>query len=170
MLRAIGLQGCALVLCALGAWMMGDSTSARFAALGGAAAIIPNALFALRLALHRAKDPGSYPVVFFLGEMVKIALTIGLLALIVRLSGEVRWLAMLIGLIVVLKAPLAMMFIGARGTAVESVAVPIRATGATGATEPTELSQAMEPTGATGPAKAEGPTGPTSPTRPGETG
>ena len=80
--------------------------SARFLLLGGAVAIVPNALFALRLALHRKRTPESYPVVFFLGEFAKIGLTVGLLAWIVKSVPDIRWLPLLIGLIVALKAPL----------------------------------------------------------------
>jgi ATP synthase protein I len=74
--------------------------------LGGAVAIIPNGLFALRLATHRRKAPESYPVVFFLGEFAKIGLTIALLVWVARSVESVRWLPLLIGLIVALKAPL----------------------------------------------------------------
>ena len=92
--------------------MVSDWTSAKFFVLGGMAAVIPNALFALRLAVHRGRSPESYPVVFFLGEFVKIGLTLGLLAWIVHWQTEVRWLPLILGLIVALKAPLfAMLFV-----------------------------------------------------------
>lgn len=74
--------------------------------LGGAAAVIPNALFALRLTLHRKRSPESYPVVFFLWEFVKIGLTVVLLFWIVKTQPEIRSLALLLGLIVALQAPL----------------------------------------------------------------
>ena len=74
------------------------------------AATVPNALFALRLSLHRRKSPESYPVVFFIGEFVKIGLTLGLFMAIIRFgtghAEEIRWLALTTGLIVALKAPL----------------------------------------------------------------
>ena len=100
------MQFAAVVLGALVAWVASDWTSARFFLLGGAAAVIPNALFALRLAVHRGKRPESYPAVFFLGELVKIALTVALFAAVVRFLSDVRWLPALLGLIVALKAPL----------------------------------------------------------------
>jgi len=83
-----------------------DWTSAKFFVLGGAAATIPNALFALRLAINKGKSPESYPVVFFLGEFVKIGVTLGLLAWVVHSHDQVKWLALILGLIVALKAPL----------------------------------------------------------------
>jgi len=106
MLAAIGLQIAAVAVSVLIAGATAGWESARFLMLGGAAAIIPNALFALRLALHRNKSPESYPVVFFLGMFVKIGLTLGLLAWVIKTEPDIRWLPLLIGLIVALKAPL----------------------------------------------------------------
>ena len=106
MLAAIGLQIAAVAVLALVAGLATGMDSARFLLLGGAVAIVPNALFALRLALHRKRTPESYPVVFFLGEFAKLGLTVGLLALIVKSVPDIRWLPLLIGMIVALKAPL----------------------------------------------------------------
>ncbi len=106
MFTAIGLQIVAVVGLAGCAWLAVDGTSATSVLLGGAAAVIPNGLFALRLAAHRNRSPESYPVVFFLGEFAKIGLTIALLAAVVRWHPEVRPLALLLGLIAALKAPL----------------------------------------------------------------
>lgn len=106
MLAAVALQFAAVVLGAVVAAVSSDWTSARFFALGGAAAMIPNGLFALRLTLHRRRRPESYPAVFFLGEFVKVGLTVALLALVARVVPGVRWLPLLLGFIVALKAPL----------------------------------------------------------------
>ena len=106
MLAAVGLQIAAVAVLALVAGLTTGMESARFLLLGGAVAIVPNALFALRLTLHRKRPPESYPVVFFLGEFAKLGLTVGLLAWIVKSVPDIRWLPLLIGLIVALKAPL----------------------------------------------------------------
>ncbi len=106
MLAAVGLQIAAVAVLALVAGLTTGWESARFLLLGGTVAIVPNALFALRLALHRKRTPESYPVVFFLGEFAKIGLTVGMLAWIVKSVPDIRWLPLLIGLIVALKAPL----------------------------------------------------------------
>lgn len=106
MFAAVGLQVASVLLFGLVAGVVSDWTSAKFFVLGGAAAVIPNALFALRLAVHRGRAPESYPVVFFLGEFAKIGLTLGLLAWIVHWQTDVRWLPLILGLIVALKAPL----------------------------------------------------------------
>ena len=106
MFAAVGLQvGSVIMLGLLAGWVF-DWTSAKFFMLGGAAAAVPNALFALRLAMHRGRSPESYPVVFFLGAFAKIGLTIGFLAWIAQAIPDVRWLPLVLGLIVGLKAPL----------------------------------------------------------------
>ena len=106
MLAAVGLQIAAVAVLALVAGGWAGWESARYVVLGGAAAIIPNALFALRLALHRKRSPESYPVVFFLWEFVKVGLTVLLLFWIVKTQSDIRWLALLLGLIAALQAPL----------------------------------------------------------------
>jgi ATP synthase protein I len=103
---AVLLQVGSVTILALGAAVIADWSSAWFVALGGSAAIVPNGLFAMRLALHRGRSPESYPVVFFLGQFAKIGLTVGLLGAISKWAGPVQWLPLLLGLIVALKAPL----------------------------------------------------------------
>lgn len=106
MFIAVGLQVATVVVLALVAGGVFDWTSARYLALGGAAAIIPNGLFALRLASHRGKRAESYPAVFFLGEFAKIGLTVALVVWVARSTESVRWLPLLIGLIAALQVPL----------------------------------------------------------------
>ena len=79
--------------------------------------MLPNALFALRLSRHKNKPAESYPVVFFLGALIKIVLTVGLFGLVIKTQADVRWLPLISGLIVGLKAPLfALWFTGDRTT------------------------------------------------------
>jgi ATP synthase protein I len=106
MFIAVGLQVATVVLLALVAGLWIDWTSAKFLVLGGAAAIIPNGLFALRLASHRGKPAESYPAVFFLGEFAKIGLTTALVVWVARSFESIRWLALLIGLIAALQVPI----------------------------------------------------------------
>jgi ATP synthase protein I len=92
----------ALVLAAGAGW--GVSAAISLAA-GAGAAIIPNALFAIRLSVHRQRSAESYPVVFFLGEVIKIALTVALLAWAALTLPHNHWPALLAGLIGALQAP-----------------------------------------------------------------
>jgi ATP synthase protein I len=105
-ITAIGLQVVSVAVFSLVWGLVSDATGAWFLALGGGSAIVPNALFALRLAMHRGKAPASYPAIFFLGEFAKIGLTLGLLAAVIAWQPGIRWLPLLIGWIVALKAPL----------------------------------------------------------------
>lgn len=106
MFVAVGLQVATVAVLALIAGLFFDWTNAGFLVSGGLAAIIPNGLFALRLAANRGRTAESYPAVFFLGEFAKIGLTVALIALIARLFASLNWLPMLIGLIAALQAPL----------------------------------------------------------------
>ena len=110
MFAAVGLQVLVVLVLAAGALAIWGLTGAWHLVLGGAAAIVPNGLFALRLALHRQRQAESYPVVFFLGEFAKIGLTVGLLAIVIRVVADLQWLPMLIGLIAAVKAPLLLGF------------------------------------------------------------
>jgi ATP synthase protein I len=95
------------------AWMWQGWDAASYLALGAVVVIVPNALFALRLSLHQGRAPESYPVVFFLGEFLKIGLMVAGLGLIVKYVPGASWLPLLIGLIAALKAPfLAVYFSG----------------------------------------------------------
>ena len=106
MLKAVFLQiGAALIATLVGAMIWG-APGAISAALGGAACIIPNSLFALRLALVSRRAGASYSTAFFVGEMIKLAATIGLLAAIRLAYEDVLWLALFIGLVLTLKANL----------------------------------------------------------------
>lgn len=88
--------------------------SASYVALGAVVVIIPNAIFAFRLSLHKGRTPESYPVVFFLGEFLKIGLIVAGLGLIVKYVPGAHWLPLLIGLIVALKAPFFSVFLSGR--------------------------------------------------------
>ncbi|HVK91678.1 MAG TPA: ATP synthase subunit I [Mycoplana sp.] len=103
---AVLLQIGSVLALASGAALVSGWSSAWYVVLGGSAAIIPNSLFAMRLALHRDRSPESYPVVFFLGQFAKIGLTAALLAAFHKWLGPLQWLPLLLGLIVALQAPL----------------------------------------------------------------
>lgn len=134
MLIAVGLQIASIAIVALAAILLADQQSALFVVLGGAAAIVPNGLFAFRLALHRGKAPESYPVVFFLGEFVKIGLTVAILFWIVKTFDGIRWLPLLIGLIVALKMPLFALMFTSKAPAGEAGARTAAAEGTSGQT------------------------------------
>jgi ATP synthase protein I len=72
--------------------------------LAAIACILPNLLFALRLAMVNHRGGASYAVNFFVGEFLKIGATIGLLAIAVKGYPEMHWPSLLIGFAIVLHA------------------------------------------------------------------
>jgi ATP synthase protein I len=106
MFAAVGLQFGVVAVLALAAALAAGWPAAKGLLFGGLAAAVPSALLALRLSMHSGRSPESYPLVFFAGELVKIGLTVALLAAIVRWQPDIRWLPLIIGLVAALKAPL----------------------------------------------------------------
>ncbi|MCS6944655.1 MAG: ATP synthase subunit I [Sutterellaceae bacterium] len=100
MWRLIGLQVLATVLVGALAWPWAGVAGGVSALLGGAACVLPNAWFAWRLALTRAGEAAS----FFVGELIKVLLTVALLALIVWGYEQLVWPAMIAAIIAVLKS------------------------------------------------------------------
>lgn len=106
MFRAVILQIGATLVAAVIAGLVAGPHGAVSAALGGAACFLPNLLFALRLWVASKKPGGASPAAFFVGEFIKIAATVALLAMAAILYRDLQWLALLAGLIVALKANL----------------------------------------------------------------
>jgi ATP synthase protein I len=104
MLKAIGLQLALVAVVALvaGSWV--GTRGAISALIGGAAYLVPNLLFVLRLKI--AASAGRTSVVTFVaGELFKVAATIGILVVAQKFY-DVHWLALLVGLFAALKANL----------------------------------------------------------------
>jgi ATP synthase protein I len=110
MIKTVGLQVLATFAASLLALWWSSNATAMSVLVGGAAAAIPNGLFALRLAVHRNKPSESYPVVFFLGEFAKVGLTIAALAVAYKWLPNVSGASLVMGFIVALKAPLVVFF------------------------------------------------------------
>ncbi len=96
------LLGFVVSLCAWG--FTGQQAIGWSTAYGALAVVIPAALFARGLASPLlTKNAGAAVMGFFLWEAVKIALTVAMLFAAPRLITNLSWLAMLIGLVVVMK-------------------------------------------------------------------
>ena len=106
MIAAVALQLIVFSLLAVAAAVGWGLQHGAHLMLGGLAAWVPNALFALRLSIRRGSRRESDVVVFFAGEFLKIGLTIGLLVLTVRYVPDLKWMPWLVGLIASIKAPL----------------------------------------------------------------
>lgn len=104
MLKAVRLQFIAAFLgCVLSAaiWGWRGGISAAF---GGLACAVPSLLFALRLHAATKRPGASYALAFFIGEAIKVALTIAILALVYFKYPGVHWGAVVIGMIITLQA------------------------------------------------------------------
>ena len=101
------------LLVALAAWgLTGRQNLGWSAAYGAIAVVIPAAVFARGLTgRFSSLNPGTAVVGFFLWEMVKMALSLAMLFAAPMLITALSWPAMLVGLVVTMKAAwLAVMF------------------------------------------------------------
>ena len=110
MLRVVLLQFAATLVVASIAGVLGGKSAAISAVFGGLCCVVPNALFAMRLFAAANKPGGTNPLTFFIGEFVKIALTVALLGATAWLYRDLNWLAMIAAFIVALKSYIILLF------------------------------------------------------------
>ncbi len=86
------------------AWAVFGDLVAKSVACGVFAVVLPAALFARGITSEFAKaNPGAAVVSFFVWELVKIGVTVGVMFVSQRLVEGLSWPAMLVGLVVTLK-------------------------------------------------------------------
>jgi ATP synthase protein I len=110
MLRIVILQVAATVVAGLIAGLLGGWHALVSALLGGLCCVVPNGLFAMRLFASTRKPGTVNPMTFFIGEFIKIALTIALLGAVVWLYRDLNWLALIAAFIVTLKSYIILLF------------------------------------------------------------
>lgn len=110
MLRVVLLQLAATVIASGIAGLLGGVPALLSALLGGLCCVIPNGLFALRLFANAQKPGGANPMSFFIGEFIKIALTVALIGAAAWLYRDLNWLALIAGFIVALKSYIILLF------------------------------------------------------------
>lgn len=110
MQRVVLMQLAATVVTALIAGAIAGETALISALLGGLCCVVPNGLFAWRLFVNSRKPGGGNAAVFFIGEFIKIGLTIALLVAVALLYRDVNWLALVAALIVTLKSYIILLF------------------------------------------------------------
>lgn len=100
----VGQAGVGLVAALLGWLLTGRQSVGWSVAYGALAVVIPAAVFARGLTgKFSSLNAGTAAVGFLLWEMVKIALTIGLLLAAPRFVAGLSWPALLIGLVLAMK-------------------------------------------------------------------
>lgn len=113
--QVVFAQGLMATVVALLAWLIGGFDAGWSALAGSAAYFVPNVLFALRLFLATYRPGGSSALLFLVGEFLKVGAAIGLLWLLAHVGGErVVWLAVIAGLIAVLKGYMLVLMFGKR--------------------------------------------------------
>jgi len=110
MLRLVLLQLAATAIAGGAAGLIGGMHALISALLGGLCCVVPNGLFALRLFANAQRVSGASPVTFFIGEFIKIGLTVALLGATAWLYRELNWLALIVGFIVALKSYIILLF------------------------------------------------------------
>lgn len=85
-------------------WLWGGERIAVSCAWGVLAVVLPSALFARGLTGQFARaNLGTAVASFFLWELVKIAVTVGVMYLAYRMERNLSWPAMLVGLVLTMK-------------------------------------------------------------------
>lgn len=102
--RVVVAQALAGLLVTGVAWLVSGPVAAMSAVYGALTVIVPAALFARGLTSRAAlANAGTAVMGFFVWELVKIGLTVAMLAAATRVIGEVSWPALLAGLVVTMK-------------------------------------------------------------------
>ncbi|MCB4359950.1 ATP synthase subunit I [Quatrionicoccus australiensis] len=104
MYKAIYLQFGAAVITAIGAGLIVGTRGLVSVGLAAIASILPNLFFAVRLTMLSNRPGNIYAANFFIGEFLKIGVTIGLLAIAIKGYPEMHWPSLLIGFAIVLHA------------------------------------------------------------------
>ena len=110
MLRLVLLQLAITVITSVIAGLLGGIHALFSALLGGLCCVVPNGLFALRLFTSAQKSGVANPMTFFIGEFIKIGLTIALLGAVVWGYHDLNWLALIAAFIVALKSYIILLF------------------------------------------------------------
>ena len=110
MQQIILLQFATTAFAGIIAGLIGGVPAMISAVLGGLCCVVPNALFALRLFAGAQKPGGANPMTFFIGEFIKIGLTVALLGVTAWLYHDLSWLALIAGFVVALKSYIILLF------------------------------------------------------------
>lgn len=101
MRKIVYLQVFATMVIAVFSALLGGESAAVSALLSGFACALPNAIFAANLGIFLKISPKSAPVIFLIGEFIKI-IAIALLLCLVVLYEDLIWPAVIVTMIVVL--------------------------------------------------------------------
>jgi ATP synthase protein I len=113
LVRVVWLQGVAVLVAVLLCWVLFSWRAGASALAGGGAYYLPNALFALYLAVRMLGGRPMGPAGFLVGELAKLGAAALLLAWAAYAwQAWLVWPALLFGLVCVLKGYLVLLFLG----------------------------------------------------------
>ena len=104
MFRVVLLQAVAAIVAIAAAGVFFGLRGAMSAGIGGGICVLPSFLFALHLKFAARRWSSSYTTNLFVGEFVKVMLTLGLLALVIKQYAGLHWPSLLIGMVLALQA------------------------------------------------------------------
>lgn len=104
MFRVLRLQLIAIIIAVILAGLLAGGRGSISAAIGGGAVLLPNFLFALRLMAASVNRAGaSRAGLFIIYEFLKLALTLVLLAVAIKLYADLNWPSMLLSMAITLQ-------------------------------------------------------------------
>ncbi len=104
MFRVIRLQLIAIIIAVALAGLLAGGRGSVSAAIGGGVVVLPNFLFALRLMAASANRAGvTRAGLFIFYEFLKLALTLVLLAVAIKLYTDLNWPSMLLSMAITLQ-------------------------------------------------------------------
>ena len=104
MLRLVLTQFVVTMLVAAISGLIGGGNALLSSLLGGLCCVLPNGLFAMRIAISARSPEALTPMTFIFGEFTKIVMTVAMLGAIVWLYRDVNWLALIAAFIIALKS------------------------------------------------------------------
>lgn len=109
--RVVGIQCAVTLVVAALAWVLAGKAAAWSAAYGGLVVVLPAIVFA-RAVVRQATHAGTALARLFGWELVKWVLSIAMLVAAPRLVKDLNWLALLAGMVIVMKTYGLALFVG----------------------------------------------------------
>lgn len=101
--RVLGVQALVGLLCALLVWAVTQRSTAAWSALYGALAVVVPGVLLARGMTRRTTSPVATAAGFMFWEMLKIAVSIAMLVIAIKVVPQLSWPALLITMVVCLK-------------------------------------------------------------------
>jgi ATP synthase protein I len=115
----VGMQVAVGLVCTVIVWVLGGFVLAKSAAYGALAVIVPAAMFVRGVQTGGVTHAGSAWIRFGVWELAKVALTVAMLVAAPRLLVPMNWLALVLGMVVTMKAYWMAVWLGSKRRCVQ---------------------------------------------------